>query len=250
MIGPLAENFRVVVPDHMGFGKSETPQDRVYTLQTHVENLERFVADLNLSAITIVCQDWGGPIAGAFTARNPHLVKRLFLMNTVLGYGGGQSADGKTPWFQWIEKHEEAGTLTGILGELGSTVLSVMKIIGFQNTAVVGDTWIEAYSAPFPDRESCIGAINFPLDVHYGRFLPFVFETMETGDIEAMKSKPAMLISGDKDFGIAPDHAVSDFRGLFPDASIVEVSGVGHFCQEDIPEELVQFIIEFIAKYP
>jgi haloalkane dehalogenase len=65
-----------------------------------------------------------------------------------------------------------------------------------------------------------------------------------------MKSKPTMLISGDKDFGIAPDHAVSDFRGLFPDASIVEVSGVGHFCQEDIPEELVQFIIEFIAKYP
>ena len=65
--------FQVVVPDHMGFGKSETPQDRVYTLQTHVENLEQFVADLDLSAITIVCQDWGGPIAGAFTARTPTL---------------------------------------------------------------------------------------------------------------------------------------------------------------------------------
>ena len=250
MIGPLAENFRIVVPDHMGFGKSETPQDRVYTLQTHVENLEQFVADLGLSAITIVCQDWGGPIAGAFTARNPHLVKRLFLMNTVLGYGGGQSAGGKTPWFKWIEKHEEAGTLNGILGELGSTVLSVMKIIGFQNTATVDDTWIEAYSAPFPDRESCIGAINFPLDVHYGRFLPFVFETMQSGDIEALKSKPAMLISGDKDFGIAPDHAISDFRGLFPNAPVVEVSGVGHFCQEDIPGELVQFIRGFITENP
>jgi haloalkane dehalogenase len=44
----------------------------------------------------------------------------------------------KTPWFQWIEKHEEAGTLNGILGELGSTVLSVMKIIGFQNTGCCG----------------------------------------------------------------------------------------------------------------
>ncbi|MAJ27537.1 MAG: alpha/beta hydrolase [Halieaceae bacterium] len=250
MIGPLSEKFRVVVPDHMGFGKSETPQDRVYTLQSHVENLEQFVADLDLSDITIVCQDWGGPIAGAFTARNPGLVKRLFLANTVLGYGGGQSAGGKTPWFQWIEKHEEAGTLNGILGELGSTVLSVMKIIGFQNTAAVDDTWIEAYSAPFPDRESCIGAINFPLDVHYGRFLPFVFETMATGDIAALKSKPAMLVSGDKDFGIAPDHAISDFRGLFPDASVVEMSGVGHFCQEDIPDELVQFISDFIRDNP
>ena len=250
MIGPLSEKFRVVVPDHMGFGKSETPQDRVYTLQSHVENLERFVTDLQLSSITIVCQDWGGPIAGAFTARTPDLVKRLFLANTVLGYGGGQSAGGKTPWFQWIEKHEEAGTLNGILGELGSTVLSVMKIIGFQNSATVDDTWIAAYSAPFPDRESCIGAINFPLDVHYGRFLPFVFETMQTGDIAALKSKPAMLVSGDKDFGIAPDHAISDFRGLFPDASVVEVPGVGHFCQEDIPDELVQFISDFIRDNP
>ena len=60
MIGPLSENFRVVVPDHMGFGKSETPQDRDYTLQTHVENLERFVNELDLRDITIVCQDWGG----------------------------------------------------------------------------------------------------------------------------------------------------------------------------------------------
>lgn len=250
MIGPLSESFRVIVPDHMGFGKSETPQDRVYTLQTHVENLERFVDDLNLSDITIVCQDWGGPIAGAFTARNPDRVKRLFIANTVLGYGGGQAADGKTPWFQWIEKHEVAGTLEGILGELGSTVLSVMKIIGFQNTAAVDDTWIRAYSAPFPDRESCIGAINFPLDVHYGRFLPFVFDTMKTGDIEALKSKPAMLISGDKDFGIAPDHAISDFRGLFPDAPVIEVPGVGHFCQEDIPDALVQFIADFIRDNP
>jgi haloalkane dehalogenase len=249
MITPLSTTFRVVVPDHMGFGKSETPQDRVYTLQTHVENLERFVEALDLRDITLVCQDWGGPMAGAFTLRNPERVKRLFMMNTVLGYGGGQAAGGTTPWFEWIAKHEEAGTLTGILGEMGSTVLSVMKIIGFQNSSAVDDTWIRAYSAPFPDRASCIGAINFPLDVHYGRFLPFVFETMEKCDLAALKSKPAMLVSGDKDYGIAPDHAVSDFRGLFPSGEIMPVAGVGHFCQEDIPDELVQYLESFIAKH-
>ena len=49
----------MIVPDHMGFGKSETPQDRVYTLQTHDENLERFIDDLNLDNITFVYQDSG-----------------------------------------------------------------------------------------------------------------------------------------------------------------------------------------------
>lgn len=250
MIGPLAEDHRVLVPDHMGFGKSETPQDRTYTLQTHVENLERFAEDLDLRDLTVVCQDWGGPITGAFTLRNPERVKRVFLMNTLFGYGGGERPAEKTPWFQWIEKHEEAGTLEGILGELGSTVLSVMKIIGFQNSAAVDETWIRAYSAPFPDRASCIGAINFPLDVHYGRFLPFVFGNVENFDVEKVKAKPAFLVSGDMDFGIDPQQAISDFRGLFPDAPVVKVKNVGHFCQEDIPDTLVALIRAFVQANP
>ena len=54
----------MIVPDHMGFGKSETPQDREYTLQTHVENLAALIEGLDLREITFVIQDWGGPIGG------------------------------------------------------------------------------------------------------------------------------------------------------------------------------------------
>jgi haloalkane dehalogenase len=80
MIGPLAEKFRVVVPDHMGFGKSETPQDRVYTLQTHVENLELFVADLDLSDITIVCQDWGWSYRRCVYSQKPPPCETAFFL--------------------------------------------------------------------------------------------------------------------------------------------------------------------------
>ena len=45
----------------MGFGKSETPQDRSYLLQDHVDNLERCVLDLDLRDITLVMHDFGGP---------------------------------------------------------------------------------------------------------------------------------------------------------------------------------------------
>jgi haloalkane dehalogenase len=249
-IRPLAEKYRVIVPDHMGFGKSETPQDRVYTLKTHVENLEKFIDDLDLSDITFVCQDWGGPMTGAYTIRHPERVKRLFLMNTLFGYGGATPPAEKTPWFQWIQKHEEGGTLRGILGELGSTALSVMKIVGFQNTAAVDDTWIRAYSAPFPDRESCVGAIEFPLDVHYARFQEYVIEGLQTGNLDAVKKKPAALVYGMEDRAIAPEWAMGDFRMLFPAAPVVELPGVGHFCQEDAPETLVAMIQQFIGSNP
>ena len=249
-IPPLSEHYRVIVPDHMGFGKSETPQDRVYTLQTHVENLEKFIDDLGLTDITFVCQDWGGPITGAYTIRHPDRVRRLFLMNTLFGYGGATPPAEKTPWFQWIEKHEEAGTLRGVLGEMGSTVLSVMKIIGFQNSAAVDETWIRAYSAPFPDRDSCIGGIEFPLDVHYGRFQSYIIEGLQTGNLDKVTAKPAMLASGNMDFAIAPEYAQADFKNLFPHAPIVPLPGVGHFCQEDVPETLVALIQGFMQANP
>ena len=75
-------------------------------------------------------------------------------------------------------------------------------------------------------------------------------ETLEHGDLDALRAKPAMLISGDKDFGIAKDHAISDFKGLFPSSPIVDVEGVGHFCQEDIPDTLVALIDSFIQSNP
>ena len=144
-------------------------------------------------------------------------------------------------------KHEEAGTLHGILGELGSTVLSVMKIIGFENSARVTKDWLDAYSAPFPDRASCIGAIEFPLDVHFNRFREFIMQGVEAGDLDAVKSKPAMLACGLKDRAIHPaENAIADFRRFFRTLRLLPLPDAGHFCQEDIPEILVPLIHQFI----
>jgi len=249
-IPALSEHYRVIVPDHMGFGKSETPQDKIYTLQTHVENLSNLIEELDLRDITFVCQDWGGPITGAYAIRNPNRVKRVVLMNTLFGIGGVTPNVDRTQWFEWIAKHYEAGTLDGILGELGSTVLSVMKIIGFENSSAVDDTWIRAYSAPFPDRASCIAGIEFPLDAHLGRMREYLSAGLKTGNLEKLKSKPAMLAYGLKDHAIDPTYAIADFKALFPDAPVNTFDEAGHFCQEDIPHILVPLIHHFIQANP
>src|SRR6201985_3530832 len=53
LIPPLAQSHRVVVPDHMGFGKSGTARDRDYTAKTHVENLAGLIDALDLENITL-----------------------------------------------------------------------------------------------------------------------------------------------------------------------------------------------------
>ena len=213
-----------------------------------MENLSRLIDELQLQDITFVCQDWGGPITGAYTIRNPDRVKRLVLMNTIFGYSGIRVNKNITPWFQWIDKHYEAGTLEGILGELGTTVLSVMKIIGFENSAAVDDTWIRAYSAPFPDRASCKGGIEFPLDIFLRRIRDYIMAGLETGNFEKLKSKPAMLAYGLKDHAIDPENAIADFRTLYPEAPVNTFEEAGHFCQEDIPHILVPLIHQFIQS--
>ena len=247
----LAHTHRIVVPDYMGFGKSETPQNREYTLRTHVENLEALIGELDLHDITFVLQDWGGAIGSAYTVRNPARVKRLFLINTLLVDPAPPAADFaprlfNSRWFQWVTKHHGEGTLEQVLGNLGSTVLSLMKIIGFENSAAVDDAWIDAYSAPFPAREDCRGAIAFPLDVVNGTAMQFDVGT--EADFEKLWRKPAMLAEGMRDHAIPPDLAIERFRARYPHAPVVELPTAGHFCQEDAPETLIALLQQFLQS--
>ncbi|MFC1934970.1 alpha/beta fold hydrolase [Chloroflexota bacterium] len=252
-IPPLSKTHRVIVPDHMGFGKSETPQNREYTLKTHVENLTTLIEELDLQDITFVLQDWGGPIGGCYTHLHPERVKRLCLVNGAVPNATtytrqpnqpmirAQSA----PWFQWIGDGLEAGRYHEVLGNLGSTILSVMKLLGFQNSAAVTNTWIRAYSAHFTSPEECKGAIEFPLDAYYGRALPFYYECALAGKEETRK-RPAMLVRGMKDYAITRENMVGSFRDLWPKGPIIELENAGHFSQEDLPEIIVPLIQQFI----
>ena len=245
-IPELSKSYRVVVPDMMGFGKSETPQDKEYTLKTHVENLSRLIDNLKLTNITFVGQDWGGPITAAYSIRNLNKVKSFVLINTLFGYSKEERPKNLSPWFQWINKHYQDKTLDGILGELGSTLLSVMKIPNFTNNNIINDTWINAYSSQFPDRASCIGAINFPLDALLNRIVPYIVEGIKQGDLNSLCSKPAILAYGMKDKAIEPDYAIRDFKALFPNSKVTEMPNAGHYSQEDEPELLINLIKDFM----
>jgi haloalkane dehalogenase len=250
MIPGLAERWRVLVPDHMGFGKSDTPQDRAYTLRTHVENLASWIEALDLRGITFIAQDWGGPIATQYTVRHPDRVRRLFYANSLAGYGAAGRKDlprlQDSRWFRWIGDGLESGRTDAVLRHLGSTVLSVMKLIGFERTGVVDDTWIRAYASPFETPEECLGAVEFPKDAFLGRIRDFVLEGA-TG-LDALRTKPAMLAEGLADHAIAPGLAIADFEALWPGRPVVRLPGVGHFCQEDAPDTLVALIAQFMQS--
>ena len=86
MIPPLvAAGYRCVVPDLMGFGLSDKPTDEsTYSLQRHVELVTGLVEKLKLQDITIVGQDWGGPIGLRYAIEHQDNIRALVILNTLV----------------------------------------------------------------------------------------------------------------------------------------------------------------------
>ena len=172
----------------------------------------------------------------------------MFLINTIFGYSRTEKPKELTPWFKWIKKNEENGTLDGILGELNTTVLSIMKLLNFTNSSIIDDNWINAYASSFPNRNSCLGAINFPLDVLHGRMIPFIIDCLKNGDMKSFLDIPSELVYGMKDRAIDPDYAIKDFKALYPNSKVTKLKNAGHFSQEDEPHKIIELIKKFVSN--
>ena len=249
-IPALSESCRVIVPDHMGFGKSETPQDRSYTLETHVGNLAALIDELDLDGITLAGQDWGGPMLAAYTARHPDRVKRICLMNSICGYGAMVAPKGaprppklhESDWFQWVISSERDGSYYETMRNLGDNVGKLIGRLGTESG--LSELDLRAYAAPFGSAAECKGAIEFPLDVALNRIGRYV--KAGAPGVPALRSKPAMLAEGMRDRAIPPALAIADFQALFPSGPVVRLERAGHFCQEDAAPELVALIQMFM----
>jgi haloalkane dehalogenase len=192
-----------------------------------------------------VLQDWGGPIGGSIAYRHPERVRRLCVMNAVVG---GRAPEGSkntvrdSPWFQWVNSPAFEPTILN----LGSTALSVMKRIGFDRTAQVDENWVRAYAAPFPTPADCIAAKRFPEAIADRETIAFLKTIRTEQAINALKRKPAMYIHGEADRAMPMDFAVGCFKDLWPDGPVVTLPGVGHFLQEDAPEAVTAMIEQFV----
>jgi len=251
LVAALRTTHRVVVPDHMGFGKSATPAERSYWLQDHIDNLECFVLAQDLRAITLVMHDFGGPVGMGLAARHPDRIRRLISINGPTPFGQADLAARLTanaqvsPWFQWIVQAESEGRLETVLGELGFSILSTLKLNGFENHARISDTWLRAYGAHFASPADCAGAIGWAKGFAIGAHR---FETPDAAARQAIQSRPALAIWGMADRTLHAAHLLPLFSELFPRAPVHKLAGVGHYSLEDAPEAIAGHIAAFLQQ--
>ncbi|PMS19020.1 alpha/beta hydrolase [Trinickia dabaoshanensis] len=251
LIRALRDRYRVIVPDHMGFGKSATPPTRSYWLQDHIENLERFVLAQDLRDITLVMHDFGGPVGMGLAARHPDRIRAIVSVNGPTPFGQPDLGERLTanarisPWFQWIVKAHAQGRLEAVLGELEFNILSTLKLNGFENHDLIGDVWLQAYGSRFSSAAQCLGAIGWAKGFALGEHR---FEVPGDAARRAIAVKPALAIWGMRDRTLNAEHFLPLFEAAFPGAAVRRLDTAGHYSLEDEPDSISTHIGSFLEQ--
>ena len=235
MITPLSENYRVIAPDFVGFGRSDKyANEEDYTFHMHVDKLTKFIERLDLQDITLVVQDWGGMIGLTVATQIPERFARLVIMNTGLP-GGEKMPDAFMRWRAVCEKFGRR--------------LPIGRIIDGGTTTELSDEVKAAYEAPFPDMTYKAGAAIWPLLVPMSPDDPGAKEMRQARNVLSTWEKPALVLFSDKD----PITKGGDlwFRRLMrirkDDQPHIVINNAGHFLQEDKGEEIAAHIAQFMA---
>lgn len=220
----VASGHRVVCPDLVGFGKSDKPTDQSwYTYDRHCEMVTKHLDQLDLQDVTVVVQDWGGPIGLRWAVEHADQVGRLVIMNT--GLFTGRVSKGFMAWREFAERTPD---------------LPIGMIMQGATTTDLDPDIVAAYEAPFPSPESKAGAQMFPLLVPLDADGTGAAEMVAINEKLSRWEKPALVAFSDSDPVFPYPQSGQVFVDLIPTAGEqVCIEGAAHFLQEDRPQQIV-----------
>ena len=239
MIPALVDaGLRCVVPDLVGFGRSDKPAERSdYSYARHVEWMRSALLDqLDLRDVTLVGQDWGGLVGLRVAAENPDCFARIVVANSGLPTGDRPPTDAFLAWQRFSQEAEE---------------FPVGGIVNGGCTSSLTPEVIAGYDAPFPDDSYKAGARVFPTLVPTSPDDPAADANRAAWRVLEHWDKPVLTAFSDGDpitrGGARP------FESRIPGAqgqAHATVTGAGHFLQEDRGPELAAVIVDFVKATP
>ncbi|MBM1634369.1 alpha/beta fold hydrolase [Sulfitobacter mediterraneus] len=245
-IAGVSDAHRVIAPDHIGFGLSDKPQNEAsYTIGAHIRNLEALVTNLDLRNVTLVMQDWGGPIGLGMAARHPDRIKDIVVMNTFGFYppAAGMDPDNlKLPVPLRVMRKPGIGDF--IVRRLGFFERIVMKLATADSARL--KSVHHAYKAVFEGRQDRAGVMAFP------RLIPTRTADAsaqilinETGPFLDNFSGRARIFWGMKD-PLFPVAALDAWEARLPNAEVTRLPMAKHYMQEDAPDVIIPQLRTFL----
>lgn len=229
IIGLLKERFRCIAIDHPGFGLSTARPGYGFMPAEHTDVLAHFIHELDLRELTVMGQDWGGPIGLGAAARQPERIAALVIANT---WAWPMT---HRPYFQVFSR-----TIGGPIGHWlihrYNAFVELAMPMGTVRTKVTKRI-VDHYRAPFATPSARKPTWIFPRQILHAR--DYLAE-VERG-LEKLADRPVLILWGTADSAFRGKER-RRFERSFPDHRTVLLPGVGHYVQEDAPAEVADAI--------
>ena len=236
LVKRLQPSFRCIAADHLGFGLSEKPANWSYLPQDHAANLAALIDDLELRDITLVVQDWGGPTGLAYAVAHPENVARLVILNT----------------WAWPVNHDPyyiafSGFVGGPLGRYlirrHNFFAATIMPNAFGDKRKLTPAAHAQYLAPLADPRDRKGCMVFPKQIVAAT--PWL-GTLWDG-LGRLQDKPVQIVWAMKDIAFRAQE-LRRWEQTFPQARTLRLEGVGHYVQEEAPDELGAAVEAFLQE--
>jgi pimeloyl-ACP methyl ester carboxylesterase len=220
----LRGKLRCIVPDHLGCGLSDKPQDFNYTLGEHIKNLRALLDSLKLRKIHLVVHDWGGPIGLGTALPRPDQLGRVVILNTAA------FADTVVPWRIRLCRAPLVGEwlVRGLNGFAGPATRMAV-------TQPLAPAVKRGYLYPYDNWANRIATHRFVVDIPSGRHRPSDRALAEVEDkLGVLRDRPVLILWGGRDFCFNR-HYYERWRELLPGAATRYFEEAGHYVLEDEP---------------
>lgn len=246
----LRDRYRCIVPDHIGMGLSDKPDDAdravpryEYTLQSRVDDLDALLDALGITGdVTLAVHDWGGMIGFGWALSHSSRVRRLVILNTA---AFPLPAEKPMPWQIALGRDYFVGEV----------------VIRAFNAFSSGASWLgvetrmprdvrKAYVAPYDSWANRISTVRFMQDIPLGpKDRAWSLLERVGRRLPDYADRPAFIGWGLKDF-VFDRHFLAGFRKALPGAEVHAWEDAGHYVLEDKRAVLAPAIRDFLDRNP
>ena len=245
LVSGLSDKYRCIVPDHIGMGFSDKPDDSTYeyTLQSRVDDVSALLEHLSITGpVTLAVHDWGGMIGFGWALSHAQQVKRLVITNTA---AFPLPAAKHMPWQLSLGRDSKFGAFIIRAFNAFSSGASYQGV----HTKMPADVR-RAYVSPYDTWANRISTLRFMQDIPLqpgDKAWPLVAEAGRR--LPEFADRPAFIGWGLRDF-VFDEYFLADFRAALPKAEVTAFEDAGHYVLEDKQAELVPAIRKFLDANP
>lgn len=238
LVDGLRASYRCIVPDQIGFGQSDKPADWSYLPQAQAANLAALIDGLGLDGITLVVQDWGGPIGLSYAIAHPERVKRLVVLNTWLW-------DVSDDWYYQAFSGFMGGPVGRWLCRNQNGFVRFVVPVAYGDKRHLTPEKHRHYFDALPTPDSRKGTWVFPGQI--------IGASDWLGGLWSQRGvladKPMMIAWGMKDIAFR-EKELRQWMAAFPQTQVTRFERAGHYVQDEAGEEIAGLMRAFLAAHP